>query len=76
MSPVGDCGGVHMNDETTARFLRHEAIVEWNDLKRPTTVDCACLKGTLFMRATFMDELMNEWQYKRSSVDHVRHRIR
>jgi hypothetical protein len=50
-----------MNDETTARCLRCEAIVEWNDLNRLTAVDSASLKGTLFMKATFMDgKLMKE----------------
>lgn len=76
MSPVGDCGEVHMNDETTARCLRCEAIVEWNDLNRLTPVDCASLKGTLFIRATFMDgKLMKVLHHARSSVDHVRRRV-
>ena len=28
VSPVGDCGDVQINDETTARWRRFEAIVE------------------------------------------------
>lgn len=31
VSPVGDCGGVHMNEETTARCLKFEAIFLWVD---------------------------------------------
>ena len=50
MSPLGDCGGVQINEETTERCRRCEGMLRWKDRIWETRNVCITLFGWRCMR--------------------------